>query len=156
MAPTNSTFLNTWTPSPLVLAGLIPGKHITGKNSKKYLFFGVLQKRRINLEEDTEIAMNASELLDESNNSEIFSLDFPLGKSKVFNNYILMILLASEFNEEDDKSSNYSQPDGPVTYNLRPNFSEILSSTPENFALNNYVPNNMNTKEVFYKFISYR
>lgn len=67
-----------------------------------------------------------------------------------------MILIASEFNEEDDKSSNYSQPDGPVTYNLRPNFSGILSSTPENFALNEYVSNNTNTKEVFYKFISYK
>lgn len=39
LTPTNSTFLNTWTPSPLVLAGLIPGKHIRGRNLKKYLFF---------------------------------------------------------------------------------------------------------------------
>lgn len=95
--------------------------------------------------------MNASDLLDESN-SDIFSMEIPMEKSiKHFKKFFFIQCLAPEFLEEDDKSSIYSHPDGPIIHNLRPNFSGILSSTPENFALSasEFVPNVELSTEVF-------
>ena len=75
-APINSSFLNSWTPSPLILAGLISDNVRRGLvifYFKTIDLFGLVkQLKRINrrpsvpFEEDAEVGMNAMELLSES------------------------------------------------------------------------------------------
>uniref|UniRef100_A0A915CSQ2 RUN domain-containing protein n=1 Tax=Ditylenchus dipsaci TaxID=166011 RepID=A0A915CSQ2_9BILA len=120
---------NGWTPTPLILAGLIKGKpnRVTQpENSNKRnvssnsLDFGV--------EEAEEIGTNASDLLDGNTHSEnIFSVGSPSAKKLM---------------DDDEKSSVYSHPsmlDGAMTSFLRPTFNAMLSSTPENFGASSVV-----------------
>ena len=119
-APTNSSFLNSWTPSPLILAGLISGKpqRVNFVSSSKRRNFS---STNLYQDEPAEEAINALDLLNETTNSE--SPNSPLRKSYI----------------DDDNSSVYSHtslldqnlPIG-IPCNLKPTYASFLSSTPEN------------------------
>uniref|UniRef100_A0AC35FRA6 RUN domain-containing protein n=1 Tax=Panagrolaimus sp. PS1159 TaxID=55785 RepID=A0AC35FRA6_9BILA len=121
-APINSSFLNTWTPSPLILSGLISGKHqrVTHLASSKRRNGS---SNSLGQDDPAEEALSALELLDESSTSES-----PLSP---FRKNLL---------DEDDASSVYSHGSMIDTglaapTNLKPTYSPFLSSTPENRTL---------------------
>uniref|UniRef100_A0A914ZF33 RUN domain-containing protein n=1 Tax=Panagrolaimus superbus TaxID=310955 RepID=A0A914ZF33_9BILA len=121
-APINSSFLNTWTPSPLILSGLISGKHqrVTHLASSKRRN---ASSNSLGQDDAAEEALSALELLDESSTSE--SPLSPFRKNLV---------------EDDDASSVYSHGSMIDTglaapTNLKPTYSPFLSSTPENRTL---------------------
>ncbi|KAI1727702.1 putative zinc-RING and/or ribbon domain-containing protein [Ditylenchus destructor] len=131
-APTNSSFLNNWTPSPLTLAGLIEGNSSKGTTALN-LANSLSKKHNITTkdtdsehDEATEFAMNAIDLIDESSPSEYSA---PAYLPSPVNNKLV------DLQDDDDKSSVYSHPsmlDGAMASIMqRANFAAVLSSTPE-------------------------
>ena len=124
-APINSSFLNTWTPSPLILAGLITGKHqrVTHLASSKRRNAST---NSLGQDEAAEDALASLDLHDDTSASE--SPISPFRKTLL---------------DEDDASSVYSHGSlldtGLVAVssstNLKPTYSPFLSSTPENRTL---------------------
>uniref|UniRef100_A0A7E4VX15 RUN domain-containing protein n=1 Tax=Panagrellus redivivus TaxID=6233 RepID=A0A7E4VX15_PANRE len=112
--PTNSSLLNSWTPSPLILAGLV-----SGKPQRVTLLSGITRRNAsssslLNHHDDDapEEAMNALDLLDENT----FDDD---GASSTYSHQSMM---------------DMGQMGQPISFsaNLKPTYAPFLSSTPEN------------------------
>ncbi|KAH7727338.1 RUN domain containing protein [Aphelenchoides avenae] len=122
-APTNSSFLNTWTPSPLILAGLIRGKPLrvaqlsttTSRNASRSSLNEV----------EAELALNALDMDDTFDSAEMPLLPGILSSKDHYQK------------DFDDNSSVYSHPsmlDGGLGTKIpiRPSFSPMFGGTPEN------------------------
>ncbi|CAB3404236.1 unnamed protein product [Caenorhabditis bovis] len=94
-AATNSSFLNTWTPTPLILAGLMDGKPLK---------VGTLQSRRNPRKgsETEEIAISALDVLVPEEDHDIGSPNRLRRKR--------LVSRATQQSEDDDRSSTYSHP----------------------------------------------
>ncbi|TMS35013.1 hypothetical protein L596_002497 [Steinernema carpocapsae] len=168
--PVNSAFLNGWTPSPLILSGVIAGKPMRVDQKPPSM-----NRRRVNsvtmddIQED-EVGMSALDLLDESGTAIRSENTTPTRLHHVSRRPSSSASMphlrapgGPKNDDEDDGSSVYSHPsmmDGGLLFNnpyaVRPTaiYSPVLSSTPETsnyLATAMELPSELQTSEVVVK-----
>ncbi|KAK0395299.1 hypothetical protein QR680_001213 [Steinernema hermaphroditum] len=171
--PVNSAFLNGWTPSPLILSGVIQGKPMRADQRPTTSI-----RRRVNsvtmddIQED-EVGVSALDLLDDAGHAKKDSVVSTPGRyqpgsrrppsSASMPHLRVVNALRNEAFEEDDSSSVYSHPsmmDGGLLFNngypIKPTqiYSPVLSSTPETSAFvppEGEIPVELQSSEVIVK-----
>ncbi|KAF8362744.1 cup-14 [Pristionchus pacificus] len=133
-APTNSSLLNTWTPSPLILAGLVDGKPLR---------VGAILHRRISSKEDSTAAETGICALELFSSSEVPTGSSPASTVASSPSPQSMLFMRAglqkpsprgKFEEGDDNSSVYSHP-SMVTESRAANGVRAAGGYMEEFAV---------------------